>query len=990
MPVLETLGIGVVANFAYRVAKDAAPKRVKRLVPALFFGGDVSLTEIDNVFENIKKEIIEEYKHESAVNLFLGPEKTIKGGVLDPLFRKVFLGEKADNRSLDRNFFDCIPESDKRAHRAKYRLILDDIIQRIEREFLRNPRTANYTLAVSLDEVKNTLNYIRSMTEKSATDLQNYAKAFSIESEFDRFSKSYLGELKSVTENIYIKGLEMITRSPEHRQSITHSFVPIYVRYLPSNSNFEESIPIESHNASDLIDRLERIIIRGPAGSGKTTLMQWIIWNCDPFDEHPKNENRMLYFPIYIPLRRLEQSGTRSYTFNQVVADTLPSDYLQKHIPLGWIEDLASRDIEILILIDGVDELPEAKRAEVWSMVKSISKKFENAKIVITSRHVSSVHLADGRYRTDLFESKEALEVCKKLWNKPEDFFEFVVTPLSNSDIIQLIDKWFSGVDPSLVPHGDLDRLQLYPELLKEEIFQDRHRSINELSRTPLLCSLICMSFLFQRGKFPESKKEIYEYSVNLLVSVRDEARNLLPPIELRNFDIQLRLDLLKYIALIMQEGAQITALDQTVEVHKEQVLSWILAWKKQKPQLTLKKEKYFEYLVDRCALIREPSYERVDFIHRSFMEYLAAERIAEVRQPFEIREKIRRDEWQNTLQFCMSTKAGGSYYGAQLLQHMYEFVIDTIPEEDRRKFFLRIASFSNFMQGPQIAASDTLETICMKTLPLCASGEVDDLLSVPYEVLKNYLRYSEIETKFTNRQIAFIVDLLCRHEDERTKDILRSGYHRIGELEIVKKINLSGKLNVKEHVALAQRLRNRSYKDTVCLTPDELRVRAFRAGLARSAWIRFSGMEDEFIGWDFLTRVPQIRLSYATLRDFEVMKNSVNVWRFDSCRYLEIEMGYGFAFDMISFLFPIVESVLLQKCAGFSLDEMQTCKKLKELWVEDCTQRVLLSRESIPDSLENIVFNRSLNPVVLDKSVESKVVMENRDRMMRGFPSRY
>jgi hypothetical protein len=88
------IGTGVIANFAFGVIRERSPDGIKKLAPALFFGGGVSLAEIDYIFQEIRDSLLKDFSNDEAVQIFLGPEKCLKGGVLDPLFRKIFLGEE--------------------------------------------------------------------------------------------------------------------------------------------------------------------------------------------------------------------------------------------------------------------------------------------------------------------------------------------------------------------------------------------------------------------------------------------------------------------------------------------------------------------------------------------------------------------------------------------------------------------------------------------------------------------------------------------------------------------------------------------------------------------------------------------------------------------------------------------------------------------------------------------------------------------------------
>jgi predicted NACHT family NTPase len=183
----------------------------------------------------------------------------------------------------------------------------------------------------------------------------------------------------------------MVTKKPNYKQNISDSFVPIFVKDLSPTTADEGDSTTELHNASDLIKNVRRLLIRGPAGCGKTTLLQWLIWKCDPFGTETKASNSLPYFPIYIPLRKLEQFTKKKLNLNDVLQKTLPEDFLKQHMPLNWLDSLVERKIEVLILIDGLDEVPEVKRPAIWNLVHQISTKYKTLRVLLTSRSYSRI-----------------------------------------------------------------------------------------------------------------------------------------------------------------------------------------------------------------------------------------------------------------------------------------------------------------------------------------------------------------------------------------------------------------------------------------------------------------------------------------------------------------------------------------------------------------------------------------------------------------------
>ena len=63
---------------------------------------------------------------------------------------------------------------------------------------------------------------------------------------------------------------------------------------------------------------------------------------------------------------------------------------------------------------------------------------------------------------------------------------------------------------------------------------------------------------------------------------------------------------------------------------------------------------KIFKYLLERCGILREIEREKVDFIHRTFQEYLTAYEISRQEDWGYIKEKIGDTIWQETIAVCI------------------------------------------------------------------------------------------------------------------------------------------------------------------------------------------------------------------------------------------------------------------------------------------------------------------------------------------------
>lgn len=113
-----------------------------------------------------------------------------------------------------------------------------------------------------------------------------------------------------------------------------------------------------------------RVLIRGEAGSGKTTLLQWLAVRTarEDFSETLHDWNGQL--PFFLQLRQWLKDGLPE-----------PEDYLKKITPNqagakppGWV----TRQLKAgaLVLIDGIDEVPDDRRESIRRWIDDLAKDF--------------------------------------------------------------------------------------------------------------------------------------------------------------------------------------------------------------------------------------------------------------------------------------------------------------------------------------------------------------------------------------------------------------------------------------------------------------------------------------------------------------------------------------------------------------------------------------------------------------------------------------
>ncbi|WP_078887694.1 NACHT domain-containing protein [Streptomyces sp. NRRL S-118] len=120
---------------------------------------------------------------------------------------------------------------------------------------------------------------------------------------------------------------------------------------------------------------------RGPAGSGKSTLVQWLALNAArrTFAAELADWNRCVPFVLRL----------RAFTAAEVLP--LPDDFLRAagvplhgSAPAGWVESLMSSG-RALVLVDGVDEVPTRLRNRTETWLKSLIAAFPRARYVTSA-----------------------------------------------------------------------------------------------------------------------------------------------------------------------------------------------------------------------------------------------------------------------------------------------------------------------------------------------------------------------------------------------------------------------------------------------------------------------------------------------------------------------------------------------------------------------------------------------------------------------------
>ena len=382
-------------------------------------------------------------------------------------------------------------------------------------------------------------------------------------------------------------------------------------RWDPSRFRHDNAGGDASVRAEQALGNADRILLRGDAGSGKTTLLQWIAITAARHgftgDLEPWNGRT----PFLIRLRDyVKQALPPPERFLDKLAATIAG-----RMPPLWVH--RQMTAAAILLVDGVDEVPESQRREVREWLRGLLREYPDLRIVVTSRPAA----ASAR------------------WLNAEGFTSIILERMSPADIKALIRHWHDAVrragDLPCEPH----RLPSYEQRLLVQLDSSAH--LQNLAASPLLCAMLCALNLDRDSNLPRNRMDIYQAAVDMLLHKRDDKRgvhNELP--ELTSGDQSL---LLQEVAWWLTENGRTELSREEAAKRLEQRLAGIR-------HITAPATAVLEHMIQRSGILREPIPDRIDFVHRTFQEYLAAREAADQGRAGALLLHAHLDTWRETI----------------------------------------------------------------------------------------------------------------------------------------------------------------------------------------------------------------------------------------------------------------------------------------------------------------------------------------------------
>lgn len=506
------------------------------------------------------------------------------------------------------------------------------------------------------------------------------------------------------------------------RVPIGDIYVPtaIYQEKHPEQGRLAPDMQPPPINVWDLATRIDRSVLLGDPGGGKTTATAVLM--------HHFAADGGRRVPFLVTLRNFAADDPPARSVVGYIEHELETFY-QCPSPPGLV-DLLLLTGRAIVLFDGLDELLDtSRRVDVAARVERFCTEYPLAPVLVTSRAV-------GYDQARLDESQ---------------FTSYRLGGFRDEDVADYVRKWFAleeGAQPDDVG-----------------AFLAESESVPDLRSSPLLLSLMCILYRGE-GSLPRNRAEVYEQCSSLLFR-RWDAR--------RKIHRELRAGHLLQPALRHLAWWLFTRVDTQTAVTERELIS---------AATEFLHDRGFESLDDARGAAREfvefsrgrmwvfsdhgttASGEKLyAFTHRTFLEYFAAEQLAfDSDTPEKLAKTllphVARGEWEVVDELSVQIKNQTSTDGAK---RVYRYILDErrkrSPEGNSNILQFLTRTLRSVDPSPRLT-----RLLATKVLQFLFSGNLD--VEIYYRPLFWLVGNSDTYAAILSEEIDAMIAALMRSDD--------------------------------------------------------------------------------------------------------------------------------------------------------------------------------------------------------------------------------
>ncbi|MEG3906339.1 NACHT domain-containing NTPase [Microcoleus sp. w2-18bC1] len=348
----------------------------------------------------------------------------------------------------------------------------------------------------------------------------------------------------------------------------------------------------------DAVKYHSKLMVLGKPGSGKTTFLKHIAIQCD------RSEFEAHKIPIFISLKTFAEIANLDLL--EYISDEFASCGVEAR---SQTESVLSQG-RGLILLDGLDELPESDSDAVVRQIRQFVQKYYNNQFIITCR----IAAAKYRFHDEAFTCVE-------------------VADFTCEQTAAFAKNWFAAFSQNLEAGKALASQFI------ETLTLQKNQQIRELAVTPILLNLTCLVFQ-AKADFPSNRAKLYEEGMEIMLRKWDETRGIQRDEVYRDLNYSRKQHLLAFVAAITFEHGDYFFEKNTVQELIADYLANLPDATTDRVHLEMDSEVVLKAIETQHGLLVERARGIYSFSHLTFQEYFTAIEIVNNSDP-QVLEKL-------------------------------------------------------------------------------------------------------------------------------------------------------------------------------------------------------------------------------------------------------------------------------------------------------------------------------------------------------------
>ncbi|MEH1853075.1 MAG: NACHT domain-containing NTPase [Nostoc sp.] len=398
----------------------------------------------------------------------------------------------------------------------------------------------------------------------------------------------------------------------------------------------------------EVVLRHSKVMVLGKPGSGKTTFLQYLAIECNKGKFQP---NRIAIFIRMKEFAEDAQSDSHLNLLNYIIQEFLNCSIEQESTKILLAEG------KLLILLDGLDEVPVEKADQVTREIRSFAQTFYRNQFVISCR------IAAHKYRF-------------------QGFTEVEVADFDQEQVEIFAKNWFVAVAFNFREDGEV-----IGNLFINQLHLPENQHIRELAVTPILLHWICLVFQVKDG-FSLNPAKLYEQALNILMFRWDEIRGIKRDRVAYNLTLVSKKKLLYQLAAItFERGDYFFEKEKILQLIAE-YLDTLAGINSEATQLQLVQEAVLKEIEVQNGLLVQRSQEIYSFSHLTLQKYFTARKFVEfpqVKTWNNLVNYITEKRWQEVFLLTVGMLPNSD----EILQIMKQKADLIVAEDERLQYFL-------------------------------------------------------------------------------------------------------------------------------------------------------------------------------------------------------------------------------------------------------------------------------------------------------------